>query len=104
MPKTSREIQHLSENYGCNFVMDWDDLREVAWPEGLSDDMKRFKPGRVIEFDDCDGRGKKCHFIRKILGLQWDDGDEAEALLPSIAFTCMTQGRGTSQRERMMKA
>ena len=48
MPKAFREIRYLSENYGCNFVMDWDDLREVAWPEGLSDDMKRFKPGKVI--------------------------------------------------------
>ena len=82
MPKTFREIQHLSENYGCNFVMDWDDLREVAWPEGLTDDMKKFKPERIIEFNDYDGRGKKCCFVRKILGLQWDDGDEDEDLTP----------------------
>ena len=82
MPKTFREIRHLSENYGCNFVMDWDDLREVAWPEGLTDDMKMFKPERVIEFDDYDGRGKKHRLVRKILGLQWDDGDEDEDLTP----------------------
>ena len=82
IPKTFREIRYLSENYGCNFVMDWDDLREVAWPKGLSDDMKRFKPGKVIEFNDFDGAGEECRFIRMILGLQWDDGDEDEDLTP----------------------
>lgn len=53
------KIRSSSENYGRNFLMDWDDVSEVARYDGLPVNMIKIKPGKVDEFNDFGSNEEK---------------------------------------------
>ena len=94
LPSLLQRLVEYTEVFSPRLSRPLDDLKEIIWPQELSEFQLKFKPKTRFRYRDSKGRGTAM-FEFEVLGIVWDD-DESEY---SLYYYDISKERPTTHKE-----
>jgi hypothetical protein len=92
LPSLLQRLVEYTEVFSPRLSRPLDDLKEIIWPQELSEFQRKFKPATRFRYRDSKGRGTA---MFEVLGIVWDD-DESEY---SLYYYDISKERPTTHKE-----